>query len=198
MEDLLLAEPLGVAGLFDTFGPEVSFAHARKQARAAPFAIAKFTHSGSQVVDWTPEGSVATSRNLYPRFLAFVKQSVQELEQRGHEVRLRAIVYHLGENDMSWTPHRRQAAKWLGQVAAQLRKDLAMPELRWLVSQQRPTDHKDVNRVDPVVMVRELCEADPHMDHVEAFDPPPQDKQLVFDTAAVVWLGRRLSDAAGR
>lgn len=191
-------EPLGVAGLFDTFGPEVSFAHARKQARAAPFAIAKFTHSGSQVVDWTPNGSVATSRNLYPRFLAFVKQSVQELEQRGHEVRLRAIVYHLGENDMSWTPHRQQAAKWLGQVAAQLRKDLAMPELRWIVSQQRPTDHKDVNRVDPVAMVRELCEADPHMDHVEAFDPPPQDKQLVFDTAAVVWLGRRLADAVGR
>ncbi|MFN3241034.1 MAG: sialate O-acetylesterase [Planctomycetota bacterium] len=191
-------EPLGVAGPFDTFGPEVSFAHALHEQRAGPFAIAKFTHSGSQIVDWAPDGSVAKARNLYPRFLAFVKESVQDLERRGHEVRLRAIVYHLGENDMSWTPHRRQAAKWLGELAAQLRRDLGMPELRWVVSQQRPTDHRDVNGVDPVAMVRELCAADPHMQHVEAFEPPPQDRQLVFDTAAVVWLGQLLAEAVRR
>jgi len=188
-------EPIGVAGLFDTFGPEVSFAHQLRKDRAAPFAVAKFTHSGSQVVDWTPAGSVAKTRNLYPEFVAFVKRAVAELEQQGHPVRLRAIVYHLGENDMSWTPHRKQAAKWLGELAAQLRADLELPELRWVVSQQRPTDHKDVNRVDPVAMVRELCAKDPHMQHVEVFDPPPQDEQLVFDTAAVVWLGRQLAAA---
>ncbi|MCK5944368.1 MAG: hypothetical protein KAI24_20440, partial [Planctomycetes bacterium] len=52
-------EPLGPAGPFDTFGPELSFGRALRQAKASPFAIAKFTHSGSQVVDWTPGGSVA-------------------------------------------------------------------------------------------------------------------------------------------
>ena len=188
-------EPMGAAGLFDTFGPELSFAHALRAAKAKPFAVAKFTHSGSQVIDWTPAGSVAKSRNLYPRFLAFVKDAVQDLKRRGHRVRLRAVVYHLGENDMSWTPFRKEAARRLGQVAAKLREDLQMPKLRWIVSQQRPTDHEDVNRVDPVAMVRELCAADPYMDHVEAFEPPPQPKQLVFDTAGVVWLGRLLAEA---
>ena len=188
-------EPLGVAGLYDTFGPELSFAAALRERKAKPFAVAKFTHSGSQVVDWTPEGSVAKSRNLYPRLLAFVEEAIADLKSRGHKVRLRAVVYHLGENDMSWTPFRKEAARRLGQVAAKLREDLQMPELRWVVSQQRPTDHKDVNRVDPVAMVRELCAADPYMDHVEAFEPPPQPKQLVFDTAGVVWLGRVLADA---
>ena len=188
-------EPMGAAGLFDTFGPELSFAHALRAAKAQPFAVAKFTHSGSQVIDWTPAGSVAKSRNLYPRFLAFVKDAIQDLKRRGHEVRLRAIVYHLGENDMSWTPFRERAAQRLGEVAEQLRKDLKMPKLRWVVSQQRPTDHKDVNRADPVAMVRELCDGDRYMDHVEAFEPPPQPRQLVFDTAGVVWLGQRLAEA---
>lgn len=188
-------EPMGAAGLFDTFGPELSFANALRAAKAQPFAVAKFTHSGSQVVDWTPAGSVAKSRNLYSRFLAFVKDAMQDLKRRGHRVRLRAVVYHLGENDMSWTPFRERAAQRLGEVAEQLRKDLKMPKLRWVVSQQRPTDHKDVNRVDPVAMVRELCDGDRYMDHVEAFEPPPQPKQLVFDTAGVVWLGQLLAEA---
>ena len=188
-------EPMGAAGLFDTFGPELSFAHALRAAKARPFAVAKFTHSGSQVLDWTPAGSVAKSRNLYPRFLAFVKDAIQDLKRRGHKVRLRAIVYHLGENDMSWTPFRERAAQRLGEVAEQLRIDLKMPKLRWVVSQQRPTDHEDVNRVDPVAMVRELCDGDRYMDHVEAFEPPEQPKQLVFDTAGVVWLGQLLAEA---
>ena len=63
------------------------------------------------------------------------------------------------------------------------------------IRDRRPTDHEDVNRVDPVAMVRELCAADPYMDHVEAFEPPPQPKQLVFDTAGVVWLGQLLAEA---
>jgi len=36
------------------------------------------------------------------------------------------------------------------------------------------------------------------MVHVEAFDPPPQAEQLVFDTAGVVWLGERVAEAVLR
>ncbi|MEZ5966867.1 MAG: sialate O-acetylesterase [Planctomycetota bacterium] len=194
-------EPLGPAGLHDTFGPELSFGRALARQSGAPFALAKFTHSGSQIVDWTPAGSAASTRNLYAPFLAFVRAAIADLEDRGHRVRLAGIVYHLGENDMSWTPHRRQAAKWLGELIAGSRRDLGLPELRWFVSQQRPTDHADVNAVDVVAEVRALAVADPHVVYVEAFDPPPQAEQLVFDTAGVAWLGERLAaavQAAGR
>ncbi|MFK7739983.1 MAG: sialate O-acetylesterase [Planctomycetota bacterium] len=199
-------EPLGPAGLYDTFGPELSFVHALGKPsgkrsgknRGDAVAIAKFTHSGSQIVDWTPAGSVAKSRNLYAQWLEFVRESIASLEAKGHKVRLRAICYHVGENDASWTPHRRKAAGWLGELVAATRRDLKLPELLWLVSQQRPTDHKDVNEVDMVAAVRTLAAADEHMVHVEALDPPPQDKQLVFDAAAVVWLGKRLADAVLR
>ncbi len=76
-------EPLGPAGFYDTFGPELSFGAALRAGGIENFAIAKFTHSGSQIIDWTPEGSEAQSRNLYPAFLTFVRDAIQELEAQG-------------------------------------------------------------------------------------------------------------------
>ena len=95
-------EPLGQAGYYDTFGPELSFAGVLQAKRLGNVAIAKFTHSGSQIIDWTPEGSMARSRHIYPEFVKFIQQSIRELEAKGHKVRLAGIVYHLGENDMSF------------------------------------------------------------------------------------------------
>ncbi|HAT19738.1 MAG TPA: hypothetical protein DCS85_06240, partial [Verrucomicrobiales bacterium] len=51
-------------------------------------AIAKFTHSGSQIIDWTPEGSMAKSRHLYPKFIRFVQDSIRELTDRGQQVEI--------------------------------------------------------------------------------------------------------------
>ncbi|MCA8999646.1 MAG: hypothetical protein KDA80_21805, partial [Planctomycetaceae bacterium] len=97
-------EPLGPAGFYDTFGPELSFGATLQKHGVSNIAIAKFTHSGSQIIDWTPEGSEAKSRNLYPAFIAFVQESIRELESKGQHVELAGIFYHLGENDMSWGP----------------------------------------------------------------------------------------------
>lgn len=191
-------EPLGPAGLYDTFGPEVSFAHTLRRKSKRAFAIAKFTHSGSQIVDWTPNGSEADTRNLYPKLLAFVRESIASLEKRGHTVNLRAMCMHVGENDMSWKPHRRQAAKWLGEVIEQLRTDLAMPELRVLLSQQPPTDHKDVNNVDVVAAIKKACDEDAHTTHVPALELPKQGKQLVLDTAGVIALGKLLAEGVAK
>ncbi|MEZ6105732.1 MAG: hypothetical protein R3B96_06335 [Pirellulaceae bacterium] len=63
----------GPPGYYDTFGPELSFAGALRANGEDSVAIAKFTHSGSQIIDW-PAGSELPSRNLYPDFIAFVKE----------------------------------------------------------------------------------------------------------------------------
>ena len=49
-------EPLGPAGFYDTFGPELSFGKTLQGKVPGNIAIAKFTHSGSQMNDWTPAG----------------------------------------------------------------------------------------------------------------------------------------------
>ncbi|MCA9319994.1 MAG: hypothetical protein KDB53_04630, partial [Planctomycetes bacterium] len=100
-------EPLGPAGFYETFGPELSFGSRLATKLRSPVAIAKFTHSGSQIIDWTPEGSEAENRSLHQRFVAFVSDAVRDLEAKGHEVDLEGVFYHLSENDMAYLPYRR-------------------------------------------------------------------------------------------
>ena len=187
-------EPLGQAGYYDTFGPELSFAGVLQAKRLGNVAIAKFTHSGSQIIDWTPEGSMARSRHIYPEFVKFIQQSIRELEAKGHKVRLAGIVYHLGENDMSFYPYRKEAAGRLQTTIGQSRKDFGQPELKWFVSQQPPTDEKGVNRIDVVADMEKVAAVDPNLIHIKAFDLPPQKKRLVLDTAGVIALGRLLGE----
>ena len=182
-------EPLGPAGYYDTFGPELSFGRTLSTRLPGNIAIAKFTHSGTQINDWTPEGSVAKSRNIYTRFVAFVKQAVKEITDRGNQVELVGIFYHLGENDMSMGQYRRKAPEWIRSTVNQSRKDLDAPDLKWFVSQQPPTDDKRVNNIDVVTEIEKVAAADSNFVHIKAFDLPAQEKKLVISTEGIVELG---------
>lgn len=183
-------EPLGPAGFHDTFGPELSFGAALQQGGVANFAITKFTHSGSQIIDWTPAGSEAKTRNLYPAFLKFIRDSIRELESRGHPVELAGILYHLGENDLCWGPFRRGAVERLASLVKRSREDLGRPELNWYVSQQPPPDNKDLGKIPVTPELEKLAISDKHLIHIKAFEFPEQREQLVLDTPGIVWLGR--------
>ena len=186
-------EPLGLVGYYDTFGPELSFGKTLKEKLTEKIAIAKFTHSGSQIIDWTPEGSMAEDRHLYPRFISFINESMKELSDKGNEVETAGIFYHLGENDMSFHPYRKQAAERLQAIINQSRKDLSMPGLKWFVSQQPPTDDKRVNNLDVVADVEKVAAADEAIIHLKAFDLPAQEKKLVINTSGIVRLGEFLA-----
>ena len=145
--------------------------------------------------DWTPEGSMAKTRHIYPQFIAFIKKSIQKLRDKGHEVELAGVFYHVGENEMSMHPYRKQASSWLQSTIAQSRKDLSLPTLNWFVSQQPPTDDKRVNSIDVTSEIEKLAAVDNHLVHIKAFDLPPQEKKLVIDTAGIVELGKLIADA---
>jgi hypothetical protein len=179
---------------YDTFGPELSFGHALQSKLSDNLAIAKYTHSGSQIIDWTPEGSMAKDRHLYPRFIAFVKESIKELEGKGHEVELAGVFYHLGENDMSFHPYRKQAAERLQAIVEQSRKDLASPKLKWFVSQQPPTDVERLNNLDVMADVAKVAAAASELIHLKALDLPPQEKRLVIRADGIVALGELIAD----
>lgn len=188
-------EPLGPAGFHDTFGPELSFGKTLQGKVPGNIAIAKFTHSGSQMNDWTPQGTEAKDRNLYPQFIAFIQESIKELQAKGHQVELAGIFYHAGENDMSFGPYRRAASKWLQSTVAGSRQDLALPSLKWYVSQQPPTDEKGLNAIDVTANLAAIAAADPAFIHVKAFDLPPPEEKLVITTAGVVRLGELLAQS---
>lgn len=188
-------EPLGPAGCYDTFGPELSFGKTLQGKLRDNIAIAKFTHSGSQMNDWTPQGTEAKDRNLYPQFIAFIQESIKELQARGHQVELVGIFYHVGENDMSFGPYRRDACKWLQSTVAKSRQDLALPSLKWYVSQQPPADEKDLNAIDVTANLASIAAADPAFIHIKAFNLPPQAEKLVLNTAGIVQLGELLAQS---
>ena len=188
-------EPLGPAGFYDTFGPELSFGQTLHAKLPGNIAIAKFTHSGSQINDWTPQGTTARDCNLYSPFLAFIQESIRELEAQGHPVELAGIFYHIGENDMAFGPYRKNAAIWLHSAVAQSRLDLALPSLKWHVSQQPPPDQEGLNRIDITASLATIAAADPALVHLKLFDLPPQPEKLVLNTAGIIELGESLAQS---
>ena len=184
---------MGPAGPYDNFGPELSFAQTLQEQLSDNIAIAKFTHSGTQIIDWTPDGSLAKTRHIYPRFISFVKDAVKELEEKGHTVELAGVFYHLGENDMSFGPYRKEAAKRLQFTIEQSRQDFARPDLKWFVSQQPPTDDERVNSIDVTADLTHIAAADPHLIHIKAFDLPKREQKLVITTDGIVALGELIA-----
>ncbi len=186
-------EPLGPAGFYDTFGPELSFGRMLQEKLAGNVAIAKFTHSGSQMNDWTPQGTQASDRNLYASFIAFIQESIEELQSKGHQVELAGIVYHAGENDMAYGPYRKNAATWLQATVAQSRQDLAIPSLKWFVSYQRSSDAKSGDSMEFTANLAAIADRDPAFVYRSVVDLPPQSEKLVITTEGIVRLGDKLA-----
>lgn len=186
-------EPLGPAGPYETCGPELSFASLLYSKGVENIAIAKFTHSGSQMNDWTPEGTTTKDLNLYEAFISFIRGAIQDLKDKGHPVEVAGIFYHVGENEMAYYPYRNDATKWLQSTVARSRQDLALPTLKWHVSQQPPPDQKGLNRIDITANLAAAAAADPAFVHIKAFDLPPQREKLVLNTAGIMTLGELLA-----
>ena len=187
-------EPLGAVNYYNSFGPELSFGSFLDKKNIGDFAIAKFTHSGSQIIDWTPEGSMAKSRNLYKKFISFIDEAVSEIREKGNKVKIEGVFYHIGENDMSFGPHRNNAPKWIKSIIEQSRKDLKNEKLSWYLSQQLPTNDKSVNKIDVVSEIEKIVTNDEHTFHVKAFDIFPQQKKLVISSEGIIQLGEILGE----
>ena len=123
-----------------------------------------------------------------------MKDSILELAAKGHEVEVEGIFYHMGENDMSFHPYRKEAAARVQAIIEQSRKDLKRPRLRWFVSQQPPTDDKRVNNIDVTAELEKVVATDDNLIHIKAFNLPEQEKKLVITTEGILHLGKSIAD----
>lgn len=188
-------EPLGPAGPYGTFGPELSFAKHLQEKLSGNIAIAKFTHSGTQINDWTAEGTNAKDMMQYEKFIGFIRESLKDLESKGHKVELAGVFYHAGENDMAFYPYRRDASKWLKSIIARSRIDLNLPDLPWHISQQPPPDQEGLKRIDITANLAELAATESACYHIKAFDLPAQPEKLVLNSAGILSLGKLLTES---
>jgi hypothetical protein len=188
-------EPLGPTGSYETFGPELSFAYQINKKEKADIVVAKFTHSGSQIIDWTPAGSDAKSRNLYPKFVAFVQQNISDLEALGHTVELAGIFYHLGENDMSVSSYKTAAVSRMQELIDSSRQDLGVSDLKWFVSHQPPAVFQGAAEVDISGQLEQWSQQSASNRHVPAVGLLPDKESILMDSNGVIKLGLLLADA---
>jgi hypothetical protein len=133
-------EPLGPVDELGNFGPELSLgAHLRTTLSAQDsIAVVKFTHSGAQAPDWSPDGTPETHRDLYPKFSKFIGEAMSDLARQGYESTLEGVFWHTGENDTYFTPYQRKYADGMRRLIAQVRLDLKTQNLQWFISEQHP------------------------------------------------------------
>ena len=85
--------------------------------------------------DWTPEGSMAKSRHIYPQFVAFIKESIDELRENGHAVELAGVFLSCRRErdvDAPLPEERTRVAAVDGRAESEGPRD--MPALKWYVS----------------------------------------------------------------
>ena len=185
-------EPLGPVSALGNVGPELSLgAQLRKTLPATDgMALLKFTHSGAQGLDWLPQGTPESRRNLYPKFLAFLRTAHADLTRQGYEPTWEGIFWHPGENDTYF--YARSYAAWLKALITQVRQDLDQPTLPWFVSEQHP---KAIWKNMAVLnaSLRELAQTDKQLVIVKTENLPHQ--RVHFGTQGTILLGEELAKA---
>lgn len=187
-------EPLGPVDFLGNFGPELSFgAKIRKSLDAKDgVAILKFTHSGAQSPDWFPKGSPEAHRDMYPKFIAFIRAAQEDLNRQGFECSLEGIFWHVGENDTYFGPYSQNYAKWMKELIEQVRLDLKEPELKWFISEQ----HRDApwrNMASVNAGLNELARSDPRIAIIKTAHLPHARHH--FGTKGTLLLGEEMANS---
>lgn len=176
------------------FGPELSFgARLRKSIDGnGGLAIVKFTHSGAQGPDWFPRGSPETQRNLYPKFIAFLRDAVQYLTREGYDCTMEGVIWHTGENDTYFGPYRQKHGAWMKYLIAQVRLDLKQPTLPWFISGQHPQAiWKNIDAMN--TSLKTMAQSEKQVFLIPTAQLP--DARLHFGTQGTLRLGEEMAEA---
>ena len=186
-------EPLRPIGLLGNFGPELSLGRNLRKALGGPLAILKISDSAALMSDWDPTGEDA-NRPIYANALAFVREALADLDQRGIKHTLEAVVWMHGENETYFDPFRRAYAERLGRLIASLRADLGQAELPWLLvehSERAPWGEERIREMNEALRV--LATEVPGVATIATSDLPHG--RIHFETEGTLKLGARLAAA---
>ena len=180
------------------FGPELSFGQKLIPTMKSDetLAIYKFTDSGSQSLDWLPEGSKESYRDRYQDWITGIKQCRSDLLKQGYQCEIPAIFWHCGENDraLTWMADK-YAARFQSFMNA-TRKDLGLPKLTFILTEQPMlpasiTGDKTLYDLNPDLEA--LAAKDPNLHFVKTADLPHG--PVLFGTEGIIALGKRMAEA---
>ncbi|MGD1978259.1 MAG: sialate O-acetylesterase [Akkermansiaceae bacterium] len=190
-------QALGPVNHLGDFGPELSFGQKVIPAMAKDevLAIYKHTDSGSQSLDWLPEGSKEAYRDRYQSWIEGIKQCHKDLLQKGYQCEISAVVWHCGENDRALDWMAKNYAKRFQTFMQATRDDLKIPNLPWILTQQPmiPAEISgDRKLYDLDADLVKLDEADSNLKFVTTEDLPH--RPVLFGTKGIIALGERMAE----
>ena len=181
-----------------TFGPELSFGKKLipSMEEGEILAIYKFTDSGSQSLDWLPEGSKESYRDRYQDWINGIKKCREDLTRQGYRCEIPAIFWHCGENDraLNWMADKYTARFQTFMNAT--RKDLGLRELNWILTEQ-PILTSSITGDEKLYDLNSDLEAldarDPNFTFVKTSDLPHN--PVLFGSKGIIALGNRMAEA---
>ncbi len=164
------------------FGPEIGFAHAIAPAFAnKKILLIKSTKGGTSLKkDWNPQGK----QSLYVHMISLVDTTLKSLKAHGDTYTVHAFLWHQGESDAGLPADEYE--KLFIAFAAQLRKDLANPDLPIVVGEVYDNGKRD----GVLAALRHLPTSVPHTALVSAKDLKTSDNGTHFNSASVITLGQ--------
>jgi hypothetical protein len=128
----LYTEGAGYSGYFSGFGPELSAGSDLAERFGKPLAIVKFASGGADL-----DTQFAKSANfLYPRLIAEVTNSLQQLIDQGYAPTVKGFFWLQGESDALLNPST--YATDIGQFVSDVRTDLNVPTLQFILTEINP------------------------------------------------------------
>lgn len=189
-------QALGPVDPLGNFGPELSLGRQIIPTMTGNDAVAiyKFTDSGSQSLDWLPEGSAEKYRDRYRAWIEGIKTARNELLEAGYDCEIQAVFWHCGENDraLNWMADK-YAARFQTFMEA-TRKDLGLPQLPFILTEQPMLPASisgDQKLYDLNADLEALAAKDPNLHFIKTADLPHQ--LVLFGTKGVIALGERMA-----
>lgn len=176
-----------------TFGPEIGFARTILQARPErKLALIKGSKGGTSLrIDWNPgTKNAATSQGpRYRDFLETIRLATQELEQAGHQLQIRGLLWHQGESDAKLSVEVYE--ELLRTFIRRIREDLGQAELLVVVGEVFDNGNRDTVRQ----ATRNVGTSAPNLRFVSSEGTATWDEGTHFDAASQILLGKRYADA---
>ena len=186
--------PLGPADYLGNFGPELSFGKTMHVSIGDPVAIIKVTHSAAVMRDWLPAPTDA-SLPQYDDAIAFIQDALADLESRGRNPVLEAVVWMPGEHDAWWTPFRVEYATNLQTLVTQMRDDLDAPDLKWIVPELPDDLLWETAKLDELdAQIQSVADVDANLWFVDSSTIPVPPVSPTIATEGSLHLGVQLAD----
>jgi len=171
------------------FGPEMGFARTmRADFPRQSLALIKGSKGGTSLrADWKPgvKGKPETQGRQYRDFIETIRMATEQLQQQGHQYRIRGLLWHQGESDAKQTQETYRTQ--LTTFVARIREDVGIANLPIVTGEVFDNGKRDSVRA----ATQDVAKADATVAIVSAKDTTTWDKGTHFDARSQLLLGER-------